>query len=709
MVGYAPANGGTVGIVLRLALTVMLAVGVAAVDVTPAHAALRLFVRVSQSDIVEGDPVTFKGRSSKPQPGAVVTLRRRVDDGWIRVNRIRLGEVSHFSFTTVPPRGHQHYQIRMLRQGRLLTGTAKVVHVHWRPDLRDMAVTNEADHASDDVHVDVRGRVGAVADGTALTREVFHGTNWQSVATRTITDHRWSDTFTVPYGTTYRYTLPASGLRLAAVSPVMQAEARGSIPVDATTGVAFPTEHRHLRLALEAGQTYTYYGPYWVRSQLTDPTGQAIPGFGGSSDYITFEAPRNGTYALDLEGNPAEEQPAQITISRPLEMSTALDSGQLDLATSLPGQLMDLTFEGTPQGYISQHDGGISSLVRDKMQLIAPGGETVPLLTTLEDRTRVWQLPDVAGPYTMRVTPAFPTVDTPDFEMLSVIERTMPLDAAATTVDFDRPRRVAVLSTATPPGADISFSSSPWLTHQLFAPDGTQVSGLPAVSPTQAGRYRMLVSAPEAGRADFFASTAMWFDAGIDGPSVPFDLGPAVARDSLLRIPAEAGDIFSVAAHHEDDRRCESIGSVHPTSSAVTVRQSPSAHPMVVIAEETGTVVVRLNTCQQQGWWSVRRITPVTMEPMPTNAHQARATFAQPGDVAMLMLDVAPEFDNQRFDDLTFSIAGRDLTGDDNVTFAGDGFLGSFNRRIQVRTGLHPLIVWGGPRATGWVDIRATR
>ncbi len=340
-------------ILLRVALVVLLALGVAVFEGAPAQAVSRLLLS-SQSDVVEGDAVVFRGLASGTRPGAVVALQRLVAGSWTRVDRIRLGHRDGFRFTTVPPRGRQRYRVRMVRQAgeRLSPSTAETVRVHWRPDLRNVAAAYDADQASGDVRAEVGGRVAAVPDGTVLTREDFDGTTWVAVGTTTITDHRWRDEFTTSYGSKYRYSMAAAGLRLAASSPAMQALGRASLPVDATTSVAFPTEERHLSVALEAGQTYTYFGPYWVDPRLTDPTGQPVPGFGGSYDIITFRAPTSGSYALDLRGNPAEEQPARITLSRPVEVTTTLDGAGLDLANSLPGQVVDLHFEAQPSRWL---------------------------------------------------------------------------------------------------------------------------------------------------------------------------------------------------------------------------------------------------------------------------------------------------------------------------------------------------------------------
>ena len=697
-------------ILLRVGLVVLLAVGVAGFDVTPARAATRLYLSASRNDVVEGDGVVFRGLASGTRPGAVVALQRLVAGNWTRVDRIRLGHRDGFRFTTVPPRGRQRYRVRMVRQAgqRLSPSTALTVRVHWRPDLRDVAATYDADQASGDVRAEATGRVPAVPDGTVLTREDFDGTPWVAVGTTTITGHRWRDEFTTSYGSKYRYTLAASGLRVAGSSPAMEALARASLPVDATTDVSFPTEERHLSVALEAGQTYTYSGPYWVGPRMTDPTGRAVPGFGSSYDVITFRASTSGIYTLDLRGNPAEQQPARITLSRPVAVATSLDAASLDLKSSLPNQLVDLSFEGEPGHYVSQHDAAPWAPVPHDVHLLAPNGQPVPLVTRLDDGTRVWRLPDAGGSYTMRVTPAY-VVDTPDFEVRSVVDRTMPLDAEATTVDFDRTGRVAVLETTTPAGADISFASTPARTHVLLAPDGSRVTGAPAVLPTLQGVYRMVVAAPQAGSVDFFASTAVWFDAGIDGPDVPFDLGPAVGRDALLRIPAEAGDVFSVATQFADGGRCTTISDAHPTSSAVTLHNGGGAHPTVVVAEEAGTVVVRITPCRQQGSFSVRRVTPVTMEPVWPRTQRARATFERPGDVAMLMYDAGEVGSGPYNRGVTFSMTGSDLTDADPVTFAGPRFLGFFDEPVgRMMSGVVPVIFWGGPRATGWVDIEAT-
>lgn len=693
---------------MRVALVMLLAGGAAGLHVPPTQAATQLTLFALQSDVVEGDEVVFRGFAPGSRPGAVVALQRLVAGSWTRVDRLRLGHRDRFHFTTAPQRGRHRYRVKMLRQvgQRLSPSAAVTVVVRWRPDLRDMAATYGADAASGEVRVAVTGRVPSVPDGTRMTRQHFDGTAWVWAGSATITDHRWRDAFTTSYGTRYRYTMAAAGLRLRGVSAVMTAIGRAELAVDATTEVAFRTDERHLAVALEAGQTYTYAGPYWVTPRLTGPTGEPVHLVRDSGGYW-FQAPVTGTYAVDLTGNPAEEQPARVTLSRPVVVASTLDAPALDLTSSLPNQWVDLTFEAAAGAYVSERDAAPYALVPDEVDLLDPHGEKVPLLFTLDDDgSRVWRLPEVAGRYTLRVNPGSHTVDMPDVEVLSVVERTMPVDAgAATTVDFDRPGRVAVLDTLTPAGADVSFTSSPARFLRLMAPDGTRVYGNPSVVPTQEGVYRAFVAAPDPGSVDFFASSPVSYDAVIDGAATPFDHGPVHQRDALLRIPAEEGDVFSVHVTHPDGTSCLVHSYPEPSSSAVAVWRR---HPLVVLAQETGTVVARLTPCQQKGWFSVRRITPVAMEPRTdVRGSQSRATFVKPGDVAVLLLDAGPEGGAADTNGVTFSVGASDLTDYEGVTFAVDGRSGYFDWPMERLAGQHAVVVWGGPRATGWVDFRA--
>lgn len=694
-------------VLVRVALVMLLAGGVAALHVPPTQAATQLTLFALQSDVIEGDEVVFRGFATGSKPGAVVALQRLVAGSWTRVDRIRLGHRDRFHFTTVPQRGRHRYRVKMLRQvgQRLSPSAAVTVVVRWRPDLRDMAATYGADAASEEVRVGVTGRVPSVPDGTRMTREHFDGTAWVSAGAATITDHLWRDAFTTSNGTRYRYTMASSGLRLRGVSTVRTALGRATLAVDATTEVAFATEERHLKVTLEAGQIYTYAGTYWVTPRLTDPTGEQVPLVADNADY-SFEAPLTGTYAVDLSGNPAEEQPARVTLSRPVVVASTLDAPAVDLTSSLPNQWVDLTFEAAAGAYVSERDAAPYAVVPDEVDLLDPHGVKVPVLTTLnDDDSRVWRLPEVAGTYTLRVNPGSHTVDMPDVELLSVVERTMPLDAGPTPVDFDRAGRVAVLHTPTPAGADVSFTSSPARFLRLMAPDGAPAYGDPSVEPAQEGLYRAFVAAPEPGSVDFFASSPVSYDAVIDGAQVPFDHSPVHQRDALVKIHAEQGDMFAVYMKHPDGSSCVVHSYPEPSSSAVALWRR---HPLVVLAQETGTVVARVTPCQQQGWFSVRRVTPVTMQPRTdVRGSQGRATFAQPGDVAVLLLDAGPEGSAADTQGVTFSVGASDLTDYDKVSFAVDGRSGILDYPMERLAGQHAVVVWGGPRATGWVDFRA--
>ncbi|HET9517479.1 MAG TPA: hypothetical protein VFO77_07140 [Actinoplanes sp.] len=86
---------------------------------------------------------------------------------------------------------------------------------------------------------------------------------------------------------------------------------------------------------------------------------------------------------------------------------------------------------------------------------------------------------------------------------------------------------------------------------------------------------------------------------------------------------------------------------------------------------------------------------------------RGRATFAQPGDVAVLLLVAGPEGSAADIQGVTFSVGASDLTDYDKVSFAVDGRSGILDHPMERLAGQHAVVVWGGPRATGWVDFRA--
>ncbi|MBD3923497.1 hypothetical protein IEZ26_02600 [Nocardioides cavernae] len=597
-------------------------------------------------------------------------------------------------------------------------------------------------------HYPSSGFAQVVGTSTGLTsddqvqREVQRDGGWtpEGAPVGVEADGRFSDVFRIELGLSYRYVVPAAGERAGAVSDSFGFASPGprSVPLDATTSVTFQPGQRVLDLVvdLQAGQRWTWVGTPVASATLVPPTGEPVL---LSGDAVTRTADRSGDHTIRLTREDLwSEATGSITLSTPRVVPAEVDEPARDLVSSLPGQLVEMAFDGDAGSVVSEYarPPETGALPRSTPTLIAPSGDVVPRWGRLQREGHVWRLPET-GAYTLRFTPGpHDVVDRPGQVVLSARVADVSLDRTD-RISLEQPGRVAVVRTTVPAGLTVTLSDDgpAHLLEELFGPDGEPIDTYttsPKVSPTVAGTYTQLVSYPFGPTgARYFASAPGTLTATVDGPLVTYDLGGVPDASTLVRVPiTTAEQVFSVEVLDADGELCgRRIGFVDegPLWTMVSQNVVSPQYPPVLWTYRTGDLVMSVNPCDDTG--RIRVVTAVVapeMTPVPTPlgdddtlwTTDVDIAVSTPGQVTVVPYDAGPSVTSDRVD---VSFADSSFAADTlfHVGWSRGDSAGS--------TGGHPgtaadfwlsttflwdeatFFVYAGPRATGTATLRVER
>lgn len=206
-----------------------------------ANAAGSVTITASRTTLPHGTSMTFSGRAVDAEPGSGVKLQRKTPTGWRTVASKKVWATRSYRFRVTPPKGYQYYRVlkpRQLGQAATVSRTVKLT-VRWRPSVVLGEVNHEVDSATGAVTTTAGGRTTGLAAGTALRREVqqadgtWSGHGWTAVAA----DRTWSDTFPGSHDMRLRYSVPASGARLAASSVAFVVDGRWTPTLTVAAGM----------------------------------------------------------------------------------------------------------------------------------------------------------------------------------------------------------------------------------------------------------------------------------------------------------------------------------------------------------------------------------------------------------------------------------------------------------------------------------------
>ena len=576
-----------------------------------------------------------------------------------------------------------------------------------------------------------------------MQREVQRDGGWtpDGPAVGVEADGRFSDVFRIELGLSYRYVVPASGERAGAVSASFGFASPGprSVPLDATTSVTFQPGQRVLDLVvdLQAGQRWTWVGTPVASATLVPPTGEPVLLTG---DGVTRTADRSGAHTIRLTREDLwSEATGSITLSTPRVVPVAIDGPARDLVSSLPGQLVEMVFDGDAGSVVSEYarPPETGALPRSTPTLVAPSGDVVPRWGRLQREGHVWRLPET-GAYTLRFTPApHDVVDRPGQVVLSARVADVSLDRTD-RISLEQPGRVAVVRTTVPAGLTVTLSDDgpAHLLEELFGPDGEPIDTYttsPKVSPTVAGTYTQLVSYPFGpAEARYFASAPGTLSATVDGPRVPYDMGGVPDASTLVRVPITTADqVFSVEVLDSAGELCVRQRLSFPDDTTLWTMVSPSSnsgqHPPVLWTYRTGDLVMSANPCDDTGW--IRLVTTTVAPetaPVPTPLGEGETLWTtdvdvaatRPGQVTVVPYDGGYSVESDRVDvsfaDSSFAAdtlfhVGWSRGDSPGSTGGPPGTADEFSLSETFLFGETYFFVYAGPTATGTATLRVER
>lgn len=609
-----------------------------------------------------------------------------------------------------------------------------VVDGRWTPSIAAGATVDPLTDTAT-----ATGHANGLSAGSTVQLQALSNDQWydQGVTAVVGADGDFSQTFHANMAATYRFYSPSIGLRRAASSAPFRIgqPAPARVDLNTTTAVEFPSDatSRTLVVALGQDQTFTYNGPYWVTPKIADPSGNPLPGFGPSTATVTAVAPVAGDYIVTLTTAAQREvQTADITLSTPVVVTTAVDAPGVDLESSLPGQVVDLQFDGTAGTVVSAYSPTASQTsVPLGSTLLDPHGDPVPIWGSPLDDVHAWRLPST-GVYTIRCTPDELTgrVSRSDQVVLSASEGVISLDGAPGHITLDRPGRVGVVSVEVPAGLDIRISDtgSAFEGDELFGPDGQFIpSNSHDIKPTRPGTYTLLVADDTApGGVDYYATTPATIETSI-GNETSYDLGPAPDRVALVHVPVTAGQILSLETLDSSGAFCGgSWDTIESGDALVASGKRGTRTPGILEIAQSGELVLRLTPCAGAGSIRINEATVVTATQTDSTVDSggniidtsvASLAAEQPGQLMIVEYDAASVSSIHRLDlratastfpsDTGFQWGwsdGRDnsiemLTWDPVSWDSVDWSLSAFVNRRQF------FYVYAGPSATGMLDL----
>ena len=673
------------------------------------------------------------GRTTRLSAG--FELRRelqRSDGTWALHGRVRVASDQTWRDRFSSRHGQRFRYVAPAYGSRLAKASSSfVVDGHWTPTVTASAMldplTRDATLAGD--------TTGVQAGATIRLQYLSYSGVWSAWPgeIQVASDGTFSKTFAPIMDYKYRVYAPANGLRRAAVSSTFGVTQGGRARVDlnTTTRVYFPTEvfQRTVVVHVEKGQTFTVHDHESLTATVSDPSGNTLTGMDTSDEAVTMVAPLTGDYAIVLSREPSEGAPAfDITLSTPRIVSTTIDGPATDLVNDLPAQVVDLQFDGTAGALISEDTP--QSPPNSTVTLLGPSGRVIPIWHPTYGGT-VWQLPDT-GRYTIRVAPEFSNrISRADEQVLSVMTDSMTLNESPASINLDQRGRFAVVTVDVPAGADlrISHNVESYLEEWLYAPDGEAILGghrPKDVRPTQAGTYTLVVSAPEAVDLDLYASTPLAVDAAV-GTTTSFDRGPDPQREVMFTLPVEAGQVLSYEVLDSAGELCATQTYIDPISNELLdFHAGGKNYPGVLRGVAAGDATIHVTPCSATG--SIR-LTPASIV-APTFVssvddgfantivtHEASVVADRPGQV--MLVDYSPGTVNgsirmtataSAFPEGTLFGAGWGEPSRSSSEPLPDPV--PWDQLSIGATLTRPwqgfFIVYGGPRATGTLDLKLT-
>lgn len=215
----------------------MLTAALGLVPLAPAQAATTVSISASRTTLLLGQQSTFSGKATGAEPLSPVRLQRKISGTWRTVASSHLSATRTYRFTVKPAKGFHDFRVLRPAQSGQPAATSGVVRlaVQWRPVLTAL-LSDTVDETTGEVTSTVTGHATGLVAGDHVLRDVLlPGGSWSTQASVPIdASLNWSDSFACVNDEIIRYVVPASGLRLAATSPVQTVDGHWTPSLTAT-------------------------------------------------------------------------------------------------------------------------------------------------------------------------------------------------------------------------------------------------------------------------------------------------------------------------------------------------------------------------------------------------------------------------------------------------------------------------------------------
>lgn len=517
----------------------------------PANAAtVSVTIHASKTTLLEGSSTVISGNAVNAEPGSFVRLEHRSNGSWVTVKSTKTAADRTYAFMITPKRGWQFYRVVKPRQlGQPTAASPRLtLAVQWTPSITFATETKIVDGAQWAI---IRGSVADQPD--ALSASYLHVQERQSDGTWRVedTNFSWNDPLRTEFmgtaefadGAVYRLALDATALTRAVRSqPATFSHQRYTMSVNSglhltrlDDGLGAAT----VELDLDGGRDVTLAGSgtSWVL-HLLDPAGSEVGQVSSTQKFGRFPAVSSGTYQIVVDNfDSATGNAMDVWASTPLIQDVEVGT-EPPPTNLLPRQELDLRFAVPADHAVTVNRHSYYEWTSDD-DVVDDAGNAVAALIPARH----------AGSQALSRSPVFysPTDAIlryryrPDSAAAAAPSQPTVFEAPIQDIDVDGP---ASPSGPVPEGAVALFRYQPpvgW--RPTLSTDIRPLEGHGPLAPWN-GAYAILTGA-HANSGSMQLLSPLEFDVALDDPELTVDTTQWFARELILHVALEAGDVVS--------------------------------------------------------------------------------------------------------------------------------------------------------------------
>ena len=628
---------------------ILLSGPLAPLALSPANAVGRVEVTVnaSRTSMTYGERVVLRGRAWNAPSGARARLERQSGGIWTRVASQRLNDERRYRFTLTPPAGSLSYRVKATSaRGRTLDVSRVVFLAVERADSgASITFTTESVTLEDGSNwLDITGQVHGgpatgVVDVQSTDRDPSTPTSWTTQQSKEVAgDTPFTVRVSRDQGVDYRLLLENSDNYAETVSSTITASNPAYIlPLNSTLAlhllrggtdataavVAIPASGEDaITIAFlddpGSGFTATVVSPSGLEvGKIEHPYGcECSPRM-----YLGFTANENGKYLVRIQ-YPGSIYQLRLSASTIKAVPLTVDGPDIDTDSDFAHQPVDITFHAEA-GQAFRLEDGCGSCVPafftgpDGLQVrpwIQPG-------QLLENPMTLYRA-EQTGTYRIYYEDGRP-FGAPDLNVVAVTFQPGTVDGEPTTVAFDRPGRVRIVTADLEPG-DTAYrvDGDDPLNYSLIDAS-TQLRDWHG---TPGPHYFVLTGQPGT-TATLDLNSRQLLDAQVDGAAVTFDGSAYRFREVDTQFTGTAGQVVELPATGLGDESLIDPDGHHVADIGLLNTHRPYQLPV------DGTYTLRAyETYGQSGSVSVKSV-PVTE--IPGDGTSTTLTVSEPGGVAL--------------------------------------------------------------------------